>query len=104
MAHEELFDVSLLRVLAASILVFLLLLYAWGIVRAYRAAGDSWKTMDRDVRLVFLLAVPLFRGAIKVLLCIDRLFYNPRSAAMTRNADATGDGPLTRPPTNIPDN
>ena len=33
-------------------------LYVNGIVRACRAAGDSWKTMDRDVWLVFLLAVP----------------------------------------------
>ena len=104
MPQEELFDVSLFRMLAASIPVFLLLLYAWGIVRAYRAAGDSWKTMDRDVRLVFLLAVPLFRGGINVLLWIDRLFYAPRSAAMTRKTGADGDGPLTRPPTSIADN
>jgi hypothetical protein len=33
--------------------------------------------MDRDVRLVFLLAVPLFRVGIQVLLWIDKLFYTP---------------------------
>jgi hypothetical protein len=35
--------------------------------------------MDRDVRLVFLLVVPLFRGGIQVLLWVDRLFYTPTS-------------------------
>jgi hypothetical protein len=28
-----------------------------GIVRAHRTAGENWKTKDRDVRLVFLLAI-----------------------------------------------
>jgi hypothetical protein len=41
-----------------------LLLYLRGMVRAYRTAGAGWKCMDRDVRVVFLLAVPLFRGGI----------------------------------------
>ena len=75
--------ILLLPVLAASILVFLFVLYLRGIVRAYRAAGESWKTMDRNVRLVFLLAVPLFRGGIQVLLLIDRLFYAPKTERMT---------------------
>jgi cytochrome bd-type quinol oxidase subunit 2 len=70
---------ALLPALAASALLFLVLLYVRGIVRAYRAAGESWKAMDRDVRLVFLLAVPLFRGGIKVLLWMDSLFYTPSS-------------------------
>jgi hypothetical protein len=73
----------LLAVLAASILVFLVVLYLLGIVRAYRAARESWKTMDRDVRLVFLLAVPLFRGGIQLLLLVDKLFYSPKTEKMT---------------------
>lgn len=60
-------------------LVLLLLLYLWGVLRAYRAAGDTWKAMDRDVRLVFLLTVPLFRAAIQLLLWLDKLFYTPPS-------------------------
>ena len=82
-------DDTLLPPVAASIVVFLLLLYVWGIVGAYRAAGDGWKTMDRDARLVFLLAVPLFRGGILVLLWVDRLFYTPKAEKMTgRGSDA----------------
>ena len=45
--------------------------------------------MDRDVRLVFLLAVPLFRGGIQVLLLIDRLFYAPKTEIMTRRGGDT---------------
>jgi hypothetical protein len=41
MAPDELFGGPLLPLLGASILAFLFLLYAWGIVRAYRAAGDG---------------------------------------------------------------
>lgn len=78
MANEELFG-ALLPALAATIIAFLFLLYVRGIVHAYRAAGEGWKTMDRDVRLVFLLVVPLFRGGIQVLLLADRLFYTPKS-------------------------
>jgi hypothetical protein len=77
---DELFDDALLPALTASIVAFLLLLYVWGIVGAYRAAGDGWKTMDRDVRLVFLLVVPRFRGGIQILLWVDRLFYTPKAA------------------------
>jgi hypothetical protein len=88
---DELFDDALLPALAASIVVFLLLLHVWGIVGAYRAAGDGWKTMDRDVRLVFLLAVPLFRGSIQVLLWVDKLFYTPKAEKMTKRRD---DAPL----------
>jgi hypothetical protein len=89
---HELFDDAMLPALAASIVVFLLLLYVWGIVGAYRAAGDGWKTMDRDVRLVFLLAVPLFRAGIQVLLWVDRLFYTPKVEKITaRGSDAQRD-------------
>jgi hypothetical protein len=66
----------------ASIVLVLLVIYLRGIVLVYRAAGDNWKTMDRDVRLVFLLAVPLFRGAIKVLMRMDKLFYTPKTVKM----------------------
>ena len=90
----ELFDDALLPALAASIVAFLLLLYVWGIVGAYRAAGDGWKAMDRDVRLVFLLAVPLFRGGIQVLLWVDKLFYTPKAEKMTaRGSDAQRNTP-----------
>ena len=51
-------------------------------LRAYRAAGDGWKRMDRDVRMVFLFAVPLFRGGIKLFLLADRLFYTPKFERM----------------------
>jgi hypothetical protein len=64
--------------LAVSVLA-LLALYLRGMVSAYRAAGDSWKTMDPDVRMVFILAAPLFRGGINLLMWIDRLFYAPKS-------------------------
>jgi hypothetical protein len=76
---EALFGDALLPALVATVVVFLLLLYVWGIVGAYRAAGHGWKSMDRDVRLVFPLAVPLIRGGIWVLLCVDRLFYTPKA-------------------------
>ena len=66
----------------------LLALYLRGMVGAYRAAGDSWKTMDRDVRIVFLLAVPLFRGGIYVLMWIDRLLYAPTTVATDRSRSA----------------
>jgi hypothetical protein len=81
--------ILLLPGLAASILAFLFVLYLRGVVRAHRAAGEGWKTMDRDVRLVFLLAVPLFRGGIQVLLLIDRLFYAPKTEIMTRRGGDT---------------
>ena len=68
---------NLLPSLLLSLVTLLLLLYVRGMVRAYRAAGDDWERMDRDVRTVFLLAVPLFRGGIKVFLWADRLFYTP---------------------------
>ena len=87
MAQEEFFDDSLFAV-AASFLVFLFMLYVWGIVRAYRAAGDGWKTMDRDVRLVFLFAVPLFRSGVQVLLWIDR-FYTPETDIKARRRGDT---------------
>lgn len=70
-------DEALLAAVPVSLVLFVLL-YLRGIVRAYRASGESWKTMDRDVRLVYLLAVPLFRGGIKVLLLLDKLFYMPK--------------------------
>jgi hypothetical protein len=69
---------TLLPVFYASLVVLLLLLYGRGMMRAYRAAGEGWRKMDRDVQIVFLFGVPLFRGAIKVLLLADRLFYHPK--------------------------
>jgi hypothetical protein len=74
---------NMLPALVLSLVGLLILLYVRGIVHAYRAAGADWRGMDRDVRLVFLLAVPLFRGAIKVLVLADRVFYTPRVEAMT---------------------
>jgi hypothetical protein len=85
----ELFDDALLPALAAIILAVALLLYVWAIVGAYRAAADGWNSMDRDVRLVFLLTVPLFRGAVKVLLWVDRIFYTPTSEKMTARGSDT---------------
>jgi hypothetical protein len=82
MATDGLWIGSVVPVLGTSVLVFLLLIYAWGIVGAYLAAGDTGKSMDRDVKVVFLLAVPLFRGGIRVLLWIDRLFYTPKTETM----------------------
>jgi hypothetical protein len=73
-----------LPAIIASLVGLLMLLYMRGMVRAYRAAGDDWPGMDRDVRVVFLIAVPLFRGAIKVLVLADRVFYTPKVEAMTR--------------------
>jgi hypothetical protein len=69
---------NLLTALPISILVLLGLLYVRGVVRAYLAAGENWKNMDQDVRLVFILLVPLFRAAVTVLMVVDRLFYRPR--------------------------
>ncbi len=83
----ELFDDALLPALAAIILAVALLLYVWAIVGAYRAAAGN--SMDRDVRLVFLLTVPLFRGAVKVLLWVDRIFYTPTSEKMTARGSDT---------------
>ena len=76
----------LLPALPISFLIMLLLLYLRGMLRAYRAAGDGWKRMDHDVRMVFLFAVPLFRGGIKVLVLADRLFYTPKSEFMKPGA------------------
>jgi hypothetical protein len=74
-----------LPALLASLVLLLLLLYMRGMVRAYRAAGAGWWSMDRDVRIVFLLAVPLFRGVITVFVLADRVFYTPKVELMTRN-------------------
>jgi cytochrome bd-type quinol oxidase subunit 2 len=68
---------NLLTALPISILVLLALLYVRGVVRAYLAAGENWKRMDHDVRLVFILIVPLFRAGVTLLMCADRLFYRP---------------------------
>ena len=77
---------NVLPALLLSFIMLLLLLYLRGMVRAYRAAGDGWKRMDRDVRTVFLFAVPLFRGGIKLFLWADRLFYTPKVERMTPGA------------------
>ena len=69
---------NLPRALPLSFLFLLVLLYVRGMVRAYRAAGTGWNRMDRDVRVVFLLAVPLFRGGIRLFLWADRLYYTPK--------------------------
>ena len=74
---------NVVPVLLPSFVILLLLLYLRGMARAYRAAGDTWKGMDRDVRMVFLFAVPLFRGGIKLFLWADRLFYTPKVERMT---------------------
>ena len=76
---------NILPALLFSVVGVLMLLYVRGMVRAYRAAGDGWRSMDRDVRLVFLLAVPLFRGAIKILLLADKIFYTPKVEATTKD-------------------
>jgi hypothetical protein len=86
MHHENLLY-QFLYWLPAIILACLIVLYLRGVARAYRAAGDGWKRMDPDVRLVFILAVPLFRAGIHVLLLIDRLFYAPRTETMTKPRD-----------------
>ena len=77
---------DLLPAFPIGLLIILLLLYVRGIGRAYRAAGEDWKRMDRDVRTVFLFAVPLFRGGIKLFLWADRLFYTPKVERMTPGA------------------
>jgi hypothetical protein len=77
---------DLLPALPVSFLIMALLLYLRGMVQAYRAAGAGWKCMDRDVRVVFLLAVPLFRGGIKLFMLADRLFYTPRVELMKNGA------------------
>jgi len=96
MRHEELLDTVatiqakvtdyLLPALPFSLLVVLLLIYLRGMVRAYRAAGDGWKSMDHDVRVVFLVAVPLFRGGIKAFMLADRMFYTPKAELMKPGA------------------
>ena len=53
---------NLLPELLLSFVTLLLLLYVRGMVRAYRAAGDGWKRMDRDVRMVFLSALAAGAG------------------------------------------
>jgi hypothetical protein len=70
--------------LLVSLLGLLALLYVRAMVLAYRAAGADWQRMDRDVRIVFLLAAPLFRGAIKLLLLADRILYTPKIETMTK--------------------
>ncbi len=67
----------LLTALPISIFVVLALLYLSGVARAYLAAGERWKTMDRDVKMVFLLVVPLFRAGVAVLMVADWIFYRP---------------------------
>lgn len=62
-----------------ALVIILLFIYLRGMLRAYRAAADGWKSMDHDVRVVFLLAVPLFRGGIKTFMLADRLFYRPKA-------------------------
>ena len=44
---------NMLPALMFSVIGVLLLLYVRGMVRAYRVAGDGWRSMDRDVKLVF---------------------------------------------------
>jgi hypothetical protein len=46
------------------ILSSLLLLYLIGVARAYFAVGREWARLDRDVRIVFLLAVPVLRAVV----------------------------------------
>ena len=87
---EKMVADDLLPALLLSFVTLLLLLYVRGMVRAYRAAGDDWKRMDRDVRMVFLFAVPLFRGGIKVFLWADRLFYTPKVERMRPEASKRG--------------
>ena len=77
---------NVLPALLLSFFTLLLLLYVRGLVHAYRAADDDWKRLDRDVRTVFLFAVPLFRGGIKLFLWADRLFYMPKVEWMTPGA------------------
>ena len=50
-----------------------------GMVRAYRAGGAGWKNMDRDVKVVFLLVLPIVRCAGTALLLADRLLYRPKT-------------------------
>ena len=75
---------NLLPALIFGLVGVLTLLYVRGMMRAYRAAGEGWRSMDRDVKLVFLLAVPIFRGAIKILLLADKVFYTPKVEAITK--------------------
>lgn len=70
---------NLLAALPLSVVVMLSYLYIRGMYRAYRAAGDDWGRMDRDVRVVFLFAVPVFRGAVRLLMMADRIFYRPKT-------------------------
>lgn len=75
---------NLLPALIFGLVGVLTLLYVRGMMRAYRAAGEGWRSMDRDVKLVFFLAVPIFRGAIKILLLADKVFYTPKVEAITK--------------------
>lgn len=68
---------NLMAALAVSLPIVLTLLYVRGVARAYIAAGENWKTMDPDVRVVFLLIVPLFRAGVALLMAADWLFYRP---------------------------
>jgi hypothetical protein len=75
-----------LPALPFSLIVVVLLIYLRGMVRAYRAAGNDWQRMDHDVRMVFLFAVPLFRGGSKILVLADKLFYTPKAEVMKPGA------------------
>jgi hypothetical protein len=90
-AYRTMVAENLLPALILSFVTLLPLLYVRGMVRAYRAAGDDWKRMDRDVRMVFLFAVPLFRGGIKLVLWADRLFYTPTIERMGQAPADTSD-------------
>jgi hypothetical protein len=61
-----------------SVVALLLALYVRGVLRTYREARGGGKTIDRDVLVVLLLVVPLFRGAVRVLFWMDRLFFKPK--------------------------
>ena len=61
-----------------SFVALLTVLYMTAIARTYREARGGWKNIDRDVLVVLLLVVPLFRAAIRALLWVDRLFYTPK--------------------------
>lgn len=63
--------------MALTITSIILGLYVCGVVAAYRAAGTGWSRMDRDVKLVYLLAVPFFQAGVRLLLWVDRLLFAP---------------------------
>lgn len=83
------------KAVALTIAVIILGLYVFGMVAAYRAAGGGWSQMDRDVKLVYLLAVPLFQAGVRLLLWVDRLFF-ARSGAPNNNRQLVGE-PSPRP-------